>query len=789
MRRTLLIIILLALGLHNSVNAQIAPIKQPYTDTLLCIGVNFTTKISPTGKFRDGNIFRIQLSDSNGNFNNPKQIGFQPGDSFATVPCFIDTTVIPATGYRIRVVADSPYTGGYPYISPNNGVDIRISKLPEVTVSYNTPICEGDTLKLQASTNSQLPSYSWTGPNGFTSTMQRPIKASSNINDTGTYRVYTTSYGCTSEDTIDVDIFPAPIIDSLGANSPVCEDEDLDLHARCDNCPKGSNLSKPRWYLSDGTLVSTNFTLIYKNIKSKDSGSYKFTVEVGSCFLDTTIYIKTKPLPDTPTIISNSPLCAGDTLRLNGNTSTSGVTYRWEGPAGYSASGPNATRPNIQSNHEGTYYVYARKNGCDSKAGSTLVKVGIPLTPLPISGDSTLCPGDRLSIQAQTSRTDGIKWFHLPNDSIIISTNRLYGASTVTPADSGLYVVTQEVNGCISPPSYININIPNIKSPDPQNNGPLCLGERLELTAIPSNGAAYTWSGPNGFNETSVSAIVNTIGYADTGIYSCITTLLHCADTGTTNVSVKPMPVITDISSNSPVCSFSELELYANSSVPGSDFSWTGPGGFNSNEQNPKIYFEEDRSGTYSVKVVADGCESAEATTTVETKEGPGPGSASSNSPLTEGDKLLLFSENQREGVSFFWEGPDGFSSNEQNPTIEEATYRNDGIYEVTFMYNGCTTKAKTLVLVEDILGISAKLYPNPNNGKFIVEGFTQTDDQLNFAVISSLGKVVYKGSTIPDRSKFFKEIELDNVPSGVYMLQLSTGRESRIIHFTVVRQ
>src|SRR5206468_5802502 len=62
--------------------------------------------------------------------------------------------------------------------------------------SNNGPICSGQTLNLSA--NTAAPSYSWTGPNGFGSTLQNPSIANATTAATGTYSLTVTSNGCTS---------------------------------------------------------------------------------------------------------------------------------------------------------------------------------------------------------------------------------------------------------------------------------------------------------------------------------------------------------------------------------------------------------------------------------------------------------------------------------------------------------------------------------------------------------------------------------------------------------------
>src|SRR5439155_465192 len=62
--------------------------------------------------------------------------------------------------------------------------------------SNNGPVCSGQTLNLFANTNAA--SYSWSGPNSFTSTAQNPSIPNATTAAAGTYNLTVTSNGCTS---------------------------------------------------------------------------------------------------------------------------------------------------------------------------------------------------------------------------------------------------------------------------------------------------------------------------------------------------------------------------------------------------------------------------------------------------------------------------------------------------------------------------------------------------------------------------------------------------------------
>src|SRR6185503_11577398 len=65
------------------------------------------------------------------------------------------------------------------------------------TASNGGPYCENATIQLSTPTVGGA-TYSWTGPNGFTSALQNPTRGSATLADAGTYSVTITVNGCTS---------------------------------------------------------------------------------------------------------------------------------------------------------------------------------------------------------------------------------------------------------------------------------------------------------------------------------------------------------------------------------------------------------------------------------------------------------------------------------------------------------------------------------------------------------------------------------------------------------------
>lgn len=74
---------------------------------------------------------------------------------------------------------------------------VTVSPTPTTVASNNGPVCDGGTIQLSA-TGDAGDSYSWTGPNGFTSSLQNPTIPNATAAVSGVYSVVRTASGCSS---------------------------------------------------------------------------------------------------------------------------------------------------------------------------------------------------------------------------------------------------------------------------------------------------------------------------------------------------------------------------------------------------------------------------------------------------------------------------------------------------------------------------------------------------------------------------------------------------------------
>lgn len=85
-------------------------------------------------------------------------------------------------------------------------LEIIISNVPGAVVANNGPLCQGQMLQLTASGGS---SYSWTGPNGFSSTLQNPSINNISVAGAGNYKEQINSSNCTLTTNVDINPLPA----------------------------------------------------------------------------------------------------------------------------------------------------------------------------------------------------------------------------------------------------------------------------------------------------------------------------------------------------------------------------------------------------------------------------------------------------------------------------------------------------------------------------------------------------------------------------------------------------
>ncbi len=278
----------------------------------------------------------------------------------------------------------------------------------------------------------------------------------------------------------------------------------------------------------------------------------------------------------------------------------------------------------------GTYYVTVTDAlGCNATMPA-IVKDG-PITIITITGSTnpTKCKGDDGTITLS-----GL----VPGTSFTITYlfNGVPQSQTHTASGAGVIVLTNLPRGTISNIGVVTAGCPyNVvgpvtlvdplppSNPVPGSNSPVCLGSIINLTATCATpGVSYTWKGPGGYTSVVQDPTINPSFYSDTGYYIVTATLDSCTSTDSTYVLVKPLP-FPSASSSSPVCTGDTLFLTSSSSNGAGSYTWVGPDGFYSYNQNTSLgNVIMASAGTYTVTARLNGC-TAIATTNVVVNQTP----------------------------------------------------------------------------------------------------------------------------------------------------------------------
>jgi len=215
-------------------------------------------------------------------------------------------------------------------------------------------------------------------------------------------------------------------------------------------------------------------------------------------------------------------------------------------------------------------------------------------------------------------------------------------------------------------------------TPVPGNNGPICEGQTLNLTATTILGASYQWSGPNGFTSNQQNPSITNATAGASGSYSVQATLNGCTSQAQSTVAtVNAIPQTPTAGNNGPVCAGQSINL-SSTTIIGASYTWSGPNNFSDNSQNPVITnIQSNQAGNYSVVASVSGCNSAPGSTTIVVNTIPStPGNISG--PVNENGNTpgQVYTINSVSGAtSYNWTVPAGASITSSSDTTITVTF------------------------------------------------------------------------------------------------------------------
>lgn len=533
---------------------------------------------------------------------------------------------------------------------------VNVPAGPLLTVS-NVSICPGANANLSVN---GATSYTWTGPNLSNPNISNPI-ATPTI--TTIYSISgSNAIGCVGTKTLQVTVLPTP---TLTINSPtICSGNIANListGATSYTWTPNIGLNNPN--ISNPTSTTTT-TTIYTVTGTGTNG----------CTSSKTTTLTVNPLPILS--ITSATTCANITTTISASGAT---TYSWS--TGALTSSITAS-PSVNT----TYTVTGTSStGCKSVGVATItIKPNLIVN---LTNNGPLCTGSNLNL---TSNVGSI--WNWTGPSSFTSTTQNPTINNTSINNSGTYSVNViDAFGCTGSAS-INVIVNPLPTPNIVSNSPVCTNQPLNFTG--SGGVTYSWSGPS-FNSNLQNPSINNTSINNSGTYTLtVTDINGCINSTTINTLVNPLPIVSV--SGSTVCSGATAFLNSNGGV---SYSWSGPGGFTSNLQNPTfIGASTQLNGNYVVTVTdANGCINANMANLLISP--PFTVNVTNNSPICENEDLNLVCT--QSFSTYTWNGPNGFVANNPFPTIQFVNSLANGTYTLIVSDAlGCLGSTTTNVLI-----------------------------------------------------------------------------------------
>jgi gliding motility-associated-like protein len=587
---------------------------------------------------------------------------------------------------------------------------VTVNPLPLITAGSNSPVCVNQAISLTA--NGGV-SYTWSGPNSFSSSQANETIASATLADAGNYIVSAAdANGCVNSDTVTVVVNPLPVVIAAGAT--VCVSQTINLS--CNN--SGTIYS----WMGPNNFSSNQQNPSIAGATSAMAGNYVVTVtDLNGCTSGNVANVVVNP--SLAINATGGTVCENGTLALSADA---GVSWTWSGPNGFASNQQSPVITNATPGASGTYTVTGTDaNGCTGTATATAV-----VNPLPVLSvnSATICLGQ----QTATLTASGAATYTW-TPALTLSSNT-GNPVTATPLINSTYTVTgTDANGCSgAATATVTVNaLPVITV----GSSTICEGGSTPLSA---NGAvSYTWMPGGSLSSTTGSAVTATPTVSTT--YSVVGSDANgCYNFGIGLVLVNPLPVVAVNSAS--ICNGSSATL---SATGANTYAWSPSAGLSS-ASGASVTASSANTSTYIVTGTdINGCSNT-ATAVVTVNPLPvlsvGPAMSSGCAPL-----CVAFTNSASATGSYTWDFGDGVSSSAATPSH---CYTVQGTYNATLTLtdgNGCVGTGSATVVVYPVPNADFTFNPQPatvfeptinfydNSGGAIISGWSWNfGDSLN---------------------------------------------------------
>jgi hypothetical protein len=482
---------------------------------------------------------------------------------------------------------------GFPCSIESSPVAVTVNPLPTATITpaSTTTFCQGGSVILDAGAGTGL-TYQWKKdgtditPGGTGSTYTATASGNYTVQITNSNTCVNTS----AITAVTVNALPTATATAAGATT-FCQGGSVTLNANT-----GTGLTY-QWK-KDGTNITPGGT--GASYTANATGNYTVVVtNSNNCSATSTGIAVTSIIPvATATPVGSTTICQGNSVLINANTGT-GLTYQWKKDGGDIT--PGGTGASYSATTSGNYTVTVTDaNSCSATSSGVAVTVVVPTATATAAGNTTLCSGSTVTLNANTGIGFTYQWKKDGGDITPGGNSDSYVAST---AGSYTVAVTNGI-GCVatSTPIVVSVVVPTA-SITPAGPTTFCQGNDLVLNANTGTGLDYQWK-KDGVNITpggnTASYTANTSGNytVEVSVTGSSCSILSAPVT----VTVNPLPTATATAAG-PIsfCIGGSVVLNANTGA-GLTYQWKKdgiditPGGTNAS-------YTANTTGSYTVEV------------------------------------------------------------------------------------------------------------------------------------------------------------------------------------------
>lgn len=359
---------------------------------------------------------------------------------------------------------------------------------PAPALTSNGPLCDGDTLRLFASTVTGA-TYAWSGPNNFIDSTQYPVLPGVTLAHTGIYTAYSIYDGCHSAPaTTALTVYPIPPVPQAKANSPACEGQSLHLYG------SSTGISEYRWSNKNG-FGSTAQNPEIKPAQFSDAGTYALVVIVDGCKSDTAfVEVKINPKVAANIVTPHDTVCQYDTIQVNNEVANpSTATYKWDFDNAKIISGEGSGPYNIVYQRDGSKMIMLTVSNLNCVITDTERVVVRPGAWAYFQLKDDVCVDE---ITEVVPYFDHASYNWSLGGAVIRDTTKYntYHVSWHTTGPKDILLELTAPNGCVSRFYHQTMvhELPDSKIASASSVN-ICTNDIVKLEAVSMNGHTYKW--------------------------------------------------------------------------------------------------------------------------------------------------------------------------------------------------------------------------------------------------------------------------------------------------------